>query len=68
VYYYITFLAINLLTTDTQLKLYGKCIKIRHIIITNMTHNSALGFNQYKTTRPKFTTDNKATGTEMLQW
>jgi len=30
----------------------------------NMTHNSALGFNQYNTNF----TDNKAMGTEMLQW
>jgi len=32
-----------------------------------MTHNTAPGFNQYNT-RPKFTTNNKAMGTEMLQW
>lgn len=30
---------------------------------TNMTHKTALGFNQYNTNRPKFTTDNKALGT-----
>jgi len=39
--------------------LYGKCVKIRHVIIRNTTHNTALGFNQYNTTRPKFTPDNK---------
>jgi hypothetical protein len=36
----------------------GKCIKIRYIIIKNMT---AIGFNQYNT-RPKFSTNNKAMG------
>jgi hypothetical protein len=43
--------------------LHGKCIQIRHIIIINITHNNALGFDHYNTTRPKFSTTTKLWGT-----